>query len=172
MSSVFVDALLQEATMSSIALKKHLFGVYGGFADKRIKKAESGDTFCIDDRTEGDHGAGGHLLSYFCTMFAKVRDDGPVEVILDRNTPTSSTVVNTAKSIGATVFTVEPHTRITIVLAASEGQKLRALASAIRTITAPGRRYDVPSYKYVVPRTADSLERFADALDEYIKAQP
>ncbi len=45
--------------MSSVALKKHLFVVYGGFADKRIKKAESGKTFCIDDRTEGDHGAGG-----------------------------------------------------------------------------------------------------------------
>ncbi len=146
--------------------------MYGGFADKRIKKAESGKTFCIDDRIEGEHGAGGHLLSYFCTMFAKVRDDGRVEVLLDRNTPTSSIVLDTAKSIGATVFTMEPHTRITIVLAASEGQKLRALASAMRTITAPGNRYSVPSYKYVVPRTAGSLERFADALDEYVKLLP
>lgn len=158
--------------MSTIALKKHLLGVYGGFADKRIKKVGTGRTFCIDDRSEGDHGAGGLLLSYFCMMFAKVRDDERVEVILDRNTPTSPAVLKTAKSIGATVFTVEPHTRITIVLAANEGQKLRALASAIRTITAPGKRYDVPSYKYVVPRTADSLERFADALDEYVEAQP
>jgi hypothetical protein len=162
---------MREAAMTSIALKKHLLGVYGGFADKRIKKAESGKTFCIDDRTEGDHGAGGHLLSYSCTMFAKVRDDGRVEVILDRNSPTSPAVVNTANSIGAAIFTMEPHTRITVVIAVNEAQKLRALASAIRTITAPGKRYGVPSYKYVVPRTADSLERFADALDGYVKAR-
>lgn len=158
--------------MTAIALKKHLLTVYGGFADKRIKRVETGRTFCIDDRTEDDVGAGDHLLSYFCMMFAKVRDDGRIQVLLDRNTPMSGAVKKTAEEIGAAVLIIEPHTRITIELTVNEGHKLRALAKAMRTITAPGVRYEIPSYKYVVPRTAGSLERFADALDDYVKDQP
>jgi len=46
-------------------LKKALFEAYGGFADKRIKKLESGSIFVVDDRSDGDRGADGKLYGYF-----------------------------------------------------------------------------------------------------------
>ena len=38
-------------------LKQTLLDTYGGFADKRIKKIETGKTFIADDRGPGDYGA-------------------------------------------------------------------------------------------------------------------
>lgn len=39
------------------SLKQRLLEEYDGFADKRIKKLESGSLFIADDRGGGDHGA-------------------------------------------------------------------------------------------------------------------
>lgn len=149
---------------SDDGLKAILFAEYGGFADKRIKRLEKGDTFIIDDRTEQDVGADKRLLSYFCMMFARVEADA-VDMTLSQNVPTSPAVIawieQTGAGYGDTVF----GKSLRFSVARGEQSKLRVLASLIRSIVATGARYAVPSYKYVCPRTAKSLERLAAVLD-------
>lgn len=152
--------------MTSLILKQYLFDEYGGFADRRIKRLEKGDTFIIDDRSEDDIGANRQLYSYFCTMFAKVRASDHVSLTLHGNVPLSPTVHAWIKNSGGTYGESTYGKSLTVQIKTGEQNKLRDLARHVRAVVAPGSRYDVPSYKYVCPRTAKSLERLAALLDK------
>jgi hypothetical protein len=156
----------------SLRLKKHLFDAYEGFADKRVKDLTKRDTFIVDDRGGGDFDAHGELFLWFCKMFAVVRSDRALDLILSGDPPLSPEVEEFVKGAGRSVEKSGVVSKsITLALSVSDGAKLRDLAARMRRITRPGARYSVPSYKYVVPRTADSLERLADVLDAYCKTQ-
>ena len=71
-------------------LKKVLFEEYDGFADKRIKKLETGSTFIVDDRTDGDQGADKKLFGWFCSMFVDVESSTSVTIRLIDGTSISS----------------------------------------------------------------------------------
>jgi len=146
------------------ALKKALFEAYGGFADKRIKKLESGSIFVVDDRSDGDRGADGKLYGYFCLIFAEVRSNSEVLVTLSGNVPMGSSVRIWITKHEASLR--EGVDRLlSFVVSKKEGtSKLSTLADAIASIVARGARYDVKSHKYVCPRTADSLQRLDKVL--------
>jgi hypothetical protein len=148
-------------------LKQALLDTYGGFADKRIKKIETGKTFIADDRGPGDYGADKDLLSYFCMVFVTVLNEESIKVGLHRNVPISESVMQSAAKAGSTL---NPGTgmngSLEFQVENGEQEKLLKLAQAIEAIVRPGApRYQVPSYKYVCPRTAGSLRRLHTALD-------
>jgi len=134
---------------------------YGGFADKRIKRLETGKTFIIDDRSPSDEGADG-LYSYFCTVFATVIGDDEVEVHLYGNVPVNAAVEAWFSKHG----TLDGRSGKFTVNSANAGLP-GDLAKAMRGITAPGTKYTVASYKYVVPRTVGTLERLGALLESY-----
>jgi hypothetical protein len=142
------------------ALKSTLLKEYGHFADKRIKKIETGHLFIVDDRRSTDHGADGKPFGWFCLIFADVVSAERIKVILRGGVPSSVAIDGWTKkykadhSAGQLSFYVTP----------SDVGKLGDLARAIRLIVKPGARYPVPAYKYVCPRTAASLERLRAAL--------
>ena len=140
-------------------LKKTLFDKYGGFADKRVKKLESGTTFIVDDRGHGDCGADKKLFSHFCLIFADLTNEPNVRVLMIGGVPHCSNVDAWFKKHASPYangfeFTLQP----------GEERKLLELASAIEGIVKPGSRYSVRAYKYVCPRTASSLRRLAKVL--------
>jgi len=144
-------------------LKRVLYDAYGGFADKRIKKLESGSTFIADDRTEADYGADKRLYPNFCAVFVEVLDGEEVLVRLTGNVPVSPGVKAWIKAHkgeyraapGLLAFRVKK----------GEQAALSALAAEIKKIVAPGApRYKVPSYKFACPRTAKSLEQLEKTL--------
>jgi len=142
-----------------LVLKQALFNEYDGFADKRYKKLDNNKLFMIDDRSPGDYGANGQLISSVCPMFASVESDERVRVVLRGNVPQSQGVKkwcqkHKAKLASKTLeFDVTPE---------SIGM-LDELARTIESIVAAGA-YKVPSYKYVCPRVANSLRRLAKVL--------
>ncbi|MFY0524841.1 hypothetical protein ACN28I_17385 [Archangium gephyra] len=152
-----------------MSLKAHLFSAYGGFADKRIKNLDKGKIFAIDDRQERDVGSDGDLYSYFCTMFVTVSEPDELELMLDRNAPYSSQVVDYVRKHGGQLNGGSGSANLKMRIRPQDAAVLRGLAATMRAITAPGMRYTVSNYKYVVPRTATSLERLADVLDDYSK---
>lgn len=149
----------------SLALKKALVEKYGGFSDKRIKRLETGKTFIVDDRSGGDEGSAG-LYSTFCMVFATVKGQDEVEVLLHGNVPASAEV----KAWFATHGSLDNRSGTFVVKPESAGLLLE-LAKVLRRITAPGKTYSVPSYKYVVPRTAESLERLGAVLTSFAKSK-
>jgi hypothetical protein len=147
-------------------LKQALLDEYGAFADKRIKRIDSGHIFAVDDRGPGDIGADGDLLSYFCLVFADVINDDVVDVSLDRNLPIGSEVTKWIKRHNGTFSGSLGNARLQFRVVKDSQHILGELAHAIRAIVAPGApRYSVNNYKYVCPRTAASLERLQGALD-------
>jgi hypothetical protein len=148
-------------------LKQTLLDTYGGFADKRIKKIETGKTFIADDRGPGDYGADKDLLSYFCMVFVTVLNEDSIKVGLYRNVPISEGVRQWASKVGSTLNAgTGMNGSLELEVRNGEQGKLLELAQAIEAIVRPGApRYQVASYKYVCPRTADSLRRLHSALD-------
>lgn len=145
-------------------VKKHFFEEYGGFADKRLKNLDKGDTFIADDRSRRDVGADGQLYSYFCLIFVRVDSGEFVEVTLRGNIPMSDSVQEWIDETGASLSgSFQPSLSFEIRI--GEEDRLRDLADRIEGITAPGARYAVANYKYVCPRTAASLRRVASTLE-------
>jgi len=144
---------------TELELKQALYNEYDGFADKRHKKLDSNNTFMIDDRSPGDHGADNKLLSYFCMMFASVESPRRVRVRLLRNVPSGQAVKAWAQKYRASStstsleFDVTPERLI----------MLDELARAVEAIVSAGG-YKIKSYKYVCPRVANCLRRLAGAL--------
>jgi hypothetical protein len=136
-------------------LKQALFDEFDGFSDKRIKDITASSTFIIDDRKEGDLGANKQLKSYFCQVFAEVRDGDTVEVILRGNLPDSKGVRKRVDEIDGE-FT---DSEIKFLVTKNELYGLARIGQSIASIVAPGNRYQVASYKYVCPRVAKSLKR-------------
>lgn len=148
-----------------IKLKQALFDEYDGFADKRIKKLESGSRFIIDDRSEGDIGANKLLYSSFCMIFADVLSADQVKVSLYGNVPLSKKVRNWIENIDCDFSEERYQVSLSFIINKGGEQILEYLANAIKSIverSAP--RYEVPSYKYVCPRTASSLIRLMNTL--------
>ena len=139
---------------------------YGTFADKRIKKIESGKTFIADDRGPGDYGADKDLLSYFCMVFVTVLNEELVKIGLYRNVPVSGDVKRWVSKVGG-AFTPGTGMNGSLEFEVKRGQqeRLLELAQGLDAIVLPGApRYTVPSYKYVCPRTGDALRRLNSAL--------
>lgn len=150
-----------------LKLKRALFTEYGGFADKRIKKLEKGFRFIIDDRGKHDIGANGQLLSYFCMIFAEVISGTKISVWFQGNVPINGAVRGWITKYAANLGAAGADMTLSFNVAQGETARLRELADAVASITAPGApRYQVPSYKYVCPRVAKSLKRFASTLDD------
>lgn len=145
-------------------LKKTLYDAFGGFADKRIKNLDRGDTFIIDDRSSTDIGADKQLYSYFCLMFATVLDETHLQVMLRGNIPRNEEVDAWLKANNAEIMET-PQTSATFIVESGSQSNLLGLADAIASIVAPGKRYPIANYKYVCPRTPGSLERLKSALD-------
>lgn len=152
--------------MSILDLKKHLVDAYSGFADKRIKKLTSGDTFIVDDRGSGDVGADRQLYPYFCMMFAVVIDADTVEVRLSGNVPLSPAVRAWIKDDSGSTLSEEAYrSNLEVRVQLGDEDRLDELAKLIASITQ--KKYDVPSYKYVCPRPSESLRRLADVLRDF-----
>ena len=146
-------------------LKRALLDEYGTFADRRIKRLETGHLFIVDDRTPQDFAADRNLYPWFCSIHVDVVNESEVQVLLRGDVPIGPRVNRWIESTGAKYATDYSST---LEFSVRQGQQemLSRLASAIRSITAPGApRYSVPSYKYVCPRTAASLERLKSVLD-------
>ena len=149
-------------------LKEALLEEYGGFADKRIKHIDKGTFFNVDDRSLGDFGADKELLSPVCAISVDVKSEEQIQLVLSRNVPMSGMVEEWIAESGAAYNgSPWPRRRLVIMVSRGEQSKLAGLASAIRSIVAPGApHYQTRNYKYCCPRTAVSLERLKGALDK------
>ena len=143
--------------------KQHFFDDYGGFADKRLKNIDKGDTFIVDDRKPRDVGADKKLYGYFCMMFAKVVSVECIEVSLRGNIPMSDAVLDWIAETGA-AMTGGLQQALRFEVRRGEEGRLADLADRIEAITAPGVSYEHANYKYVCPRTAKSLRRLAATM--------
>lgn len=143
------------------ALKQALLNEYGHFADKRIKKIDSGDRFIVDGRTRSDIGSDGAVYGWFCSMFLEVVSED--EVVLSIINCPSHHSVEKWFSEHASVFGRGGQT---IVIRKGEHPILRTLSSRVNGITADGARYGVRHYKYAVPRVVESLDRLWKVLNE------
>ena len=131
------------------------------------------NSFCIDDRQPQNIGANGRPLSWFCEMFAEVVSTGDIfsltigdeeiRVTLE-NVPVSSRVQDWARANDATLTRDDLRPVLSFTVIKGRQKILGSLATAIRSITAPGARYSTNYYKYSCPRTADSLERLKSVL--------
>lgn len=81
------------------ALRKHLFGCYGGFASRAIKVPAKGRRFFIDDREKHNGIGSGERYGWFCEIAADVESDAEVKVTLEGNLPRSSTVDDRYRSL-------------------------------------------------------------------------
>lgn len=151
----------------ALALRRHLLQCYGSFADKRIKKVETGRVFIADDRSDADLGADGQLFGYFCMIFAAVDSDTALTVDLRGNLPQSASVDAIIQRHGGTLNRSGPQPSAQLVIERGNIAALRELADAFDAIVAPGRRYSTANYKYVCPRTATALRRLAKHLESY-----
>lgn len=150
--------------MHATKLKAHLFEVYGGFADKRIKKLEKSDLFIVDDRDpKHDQGADGKLYPWFCLMFAQVMSPKLVHLRMWGGVPTSAAIEKWINTGNGAPTDSPPGMLVPVEL--GQEDKLRTLAKLMDDIVKPGApRYAEKSYKYVCPRTAAALRRLADAI--------
>jgi hypothetical protein len=142
------------------ALKQAFLDEYGGFANKMIKKLDSGSLFIIDDRDpRKDFDAKRRLFSWFCQMSANVIDQDAVLIMLRGDIPVSPGVTAWLVAHGArqTNLGIEFDVR-----RGSQGE-IGGLANAVRAIVK--RPYKVSSYKYVCPRVGSSLDRVRAVLD-------
>lgn len=127
-------------------LKRHLYDIYGGFTDKRIKNLDNGSRFTVDDRGRGDYDARKELFYWFCKIFVEVINNDSIEVLLQCQTDITLTA-GIPDKISITRETVD---------------ELENAAIKIGNIIK--KKYKVPSYKYVCPRTAASLRKLKDNL--------
>jgi hypothetical protein len=151
-----------------MSLKKKLYEEYKGFTDKRIKKLDKSDIFTVDDRHQGDFGADRKLFYWFCEVYARVIDDYSIEVELIGGVPTSPEISNLLTSWNARVN----DSHVTFIVDEKSVSRLDALATALKNVVAPGRRYSTNWYKHVCPRTAESLLRLKSILDAYWSNPP
>jgi hypothetical protein len=151
--------------LSLSALKKRMFDEYGGFADKRIKNLDKGQTFLVDDRQPSDFGADRGLYSYFCSIFAEVLTDDRVQIFLAGNVPVSKNVDEWAAKYQAQQS--DGISRLSFIVERGNEFIINELAERIAAIVAAGKRYGTPNYKYVCPRTANSLLRLSGVLSAY-----
>lgn len=144
-------------------LKKALLAEYGSFADKRIKKLETGHVFVVDDRGRPDAAADGSLYGWFCMIFADVVSENDVEVTL-HNMPIDDAVRAWAQTHRAKLDVRGTSPRLSVVVTSGTAGSLDELALAIEAIVTPGRAYSTAAFKYVCPRTATSLRRLGATL--------
>ena len=140
------------------AVKQVLLEEYEHFADKRIKKLDSGTRFIVDGRTRSDIGSDGAVYSWFCSMFLEVVSEDEV-VLSIINCPSHSRVEQWFKE-HATPFGRGGQS---VVIRRGEQSMLVLLASRVNGIT-NGAHYSVPHYKYSVPRVVESLNRLENTL--------
>ncbi|MCG8059078.1 MAG: hypothetical protein JAZ21_04535 [Candidatus Thiodiazotropha taylori] len=129
-------------------LKKVLFDEYDGFADKRIKRLESGKSFIADDRGPRDYGAGKQLFLWFCLIFVDVEEKSRINVKLLGGIPFNKDIEAWAE---AKKFAVNTNAQVALSMdiVAGEQGALEELASLIEQIVAPGKKYPLAAYKYV-----------------------
>ena len=154
-----------------MSLKQHLFNTYNGFTDKRIKSLDRSDVFTADDRGKGsDFDAKRQLFYWFCQIYVRVIDDYSVAVeLIDRGgVPSNPEVSNLLASWNAEM----EETRVRFVVDENSTARLEAIATGLKDIVSPGKRYSTNWYKYVCPRTAESLLRLKAALSDYWNNPP
>ena len=149
----------------SFQLKSHLFSRYGSFADKRIKKIDSGRNFIGDSRASGGIASDGGLYGWFCGILIEVESDDEVRVLLSGDIPKSADVNATMSALGG----VPGAARVQLTITKENLPLLKRLAGEIAAIVAPGRHYATLSYKYMCPLTASSLNKLAGYLEEFWK---
>ena len=155
-----------------MSLKQRLYDEYKGFFDKRIKRLEKSDFFRVDDRQPRHFGADGKLFYWFGEIYVTTLDDYSVEVELMRGVPISSEITNLLTDWNAEI-NHSPATgwvdHVTFRVDERSTDRLKALATALNAIVAPGRRYPVEFkwYKYTCPQIAESLLRLKAVLDDY-----
>jgi hypothetical protein len=155
------------------SLKKILFQAYGGFADKRIKDLDKSDRFIVDDRDDPDLGAGRKPLSSFCMMFAEVRSNVGVKVILFGNIPLGKDVERWLTKHNCEIRTSAHQSMLSINVERGSKDILSELADAIEQIVVLGKpHYKDKSYKLVCTRTAKSLRRLNAILDDAWPSTP
>lgn len=148
-------------------LKQWLSDVYGGPADKRIKKVEKMETFIADDRDMKDMNSKGELYGPFCPIFIIVKGDDSINVRLD-NCPISDSVRSCCETYNFDLSERAGSTpKVWINLKLGEQQSLKPLADAIGSIVSSGKGYSNPSYKYSCPRVKKSLLKIIDVLDKF-----
>lgn len=145
---------------SSNALKQSLVDAYGGFADKRIKKLESGSLFHVDGRSAGDYDARKQLYLWFCTVTVTVKSGEEVVVQVGSAIPKNAAVEHW---LAANQVPGE-YDRMGIVIKKGEQAKLLELAEHVASVIK--KRYTVKAYKYVAPNTAAALMHLKKVLDK------
>ena len=146
-------------------LKQIFFDEYEGFANKQVKKIDSGSRFIIDDREPRDMNSKGQPFGWFCHMFADIVDQDTVKITLRGGVPTSANVVKWFEAHGTalTPGTTLAPSEVKFLVKRGDQAEVATLAAAIWAIT--DGRYNVASYKYVCPRVGESLDRLRAVLD-------
>jgi hypothetical protein len=148
-------------------LLKHVLVREYGIPDKRVRDIGKVKILFADGRGHADYGADKQLLSPFCSISVEVENEDRVKITLGRNIPTGAAVTDWIERHQASYNGAEwPVGRLSMFVSRGEQGKLESLASAIRSIVAPGTSYRVKNHKYTCPRTADSLNRLKKTLDE------
>jgi hypothetical protein len=147
--------------MTSINIvKQTLVDAYGGFADKRIKKLESGSWFEVDGRGASDYGADRKLFSWFCTINVEVMSGDEVVIVIGSAIPKNATV---EKWLLKHVVPTGKYGRPGIVVKKGEQGILDDLAVLVMNVVK--KPYSVKAYKYVAPATASALSDLRKVLD-------
>lgn len=141
-------------------VKQAFLDEYGHFANKAIKKLESGNYFHVDDRSMGDYDARKKLYNWFCTVNVTVIAGDRVYVHISQNMPKNPAV----QAWWAENSVPGEHDIPRLELAPGDQHKLEELAYLMGAIIK--KRYEVSSYKHVVPRTTGTLMRLKKVLDK------
>lgn len=150
----------------SLALKRHLFSEYGGFADRRVKDITKDRSFQIDD--VGDYDVAGNP----CSISVRVTGEDVFTLSLRDNAPVKGVVEQMLKSRGGTVTRVRHSCHAQVELTASDHRFIDQIAKEIGALVGRGRRYENPNWKWICPRTRDSLRRFSSILRSYQDSTP
>ncbi|MGR4866724.1 hypothetical protein [Caulobacter sp. LARHSG274] len=143
-------------------LKQALYDAYDGFADRRIKNLERGDTFIVDDRGRGDFGADKSLFGWFVQIFLQVIDADTVKLSFRGELPSSKATEDWFDKH----FAEDTNFGREVLVKFGTQADLTALGDAIAAVVAPGTRYPVKAWKYVAPRTAGALRRVDRVLTQ------
>jgi hypothetical protein len=145
---------------SSNALKQSLVDAYGGFADKRIKKLESGSLFHVDGRSAGDYDARKQLFLWFCTVTVTVKSGEEIIVHVGSAIPKNAAVEQwlSANQVPG------QYDRMGIVIKKGQQAKVLELAELVASVIK--KPYSVKAYKYVAPSTASALTHLKKVLDK------
>lgn len=147
--------------MTSINHVKQTFiDAYGGFADRRIKKLESGSFFHVDGRSSGDYDARKQLFLWFCTVTARVKSGEEVIVNVGSAIPKNAAVEKWLLENQV----LSEYNLPAIVIKKGEQGKLVELAGLVASVIK--KPYPVKAYKYVAPNTASALNHLKTVLDK------